>query len=192
MPKSHPMSVLESEKNPLQWFVMRDLKRPNAKCPAYQWLAEQSFEVFTPMKWEITRQRGRAVRRQLPYLPDLLFVHSTRDRLDPVVALHATLQYRFLRGEAAGTPMVVPALEMDRFIRAVQATAQPRYFTPAEITPEMLGKSVRVVSGSFDGLEGRLLRQRGSRKKHLIVEVPSLLVTTVEIEPEYLEFLNQP
>lgn len=54
----------------------------------------------------------------------------------------------------------------------------------------MLGKHVRVVGGTFDGYEGHLLRLRGSRKKHLIVEVPSLLVTTVEIEPDYLELLD--
>ncbi len=30
----------------ISWFVMRDLKRPNAKLPAYKFLAEQGLEVF--------------------------------------------------------------------------------------------------------------------------------------------------
>lgn len=114
---------------------MRDLKRPNAKLPAYRWLAEQGFEVFTPMRWELSVCQGRKIRRHLPFLSDLLFVHSSRLQLDPVVAGLPTLQYRFVRGAPAGTPLMVHEAEMDRFIQAVQATDQPRYYTPAEITP---------------------------------------------------------
>ena len=35
------------------WYVMRDLKRRNAKNPAYSMLEDAGFEVFTPMKWEV-------------------------------------------------------------------------------------------------------------------------------------------
>ena len=41
------------------WFVMRDLKRPNAKLPAYKRLAEIGFEVFTPMRWHIATRGGK-------------------------------------------------------------------------------------------------------------------------------------
>ena len=34
-----------------QWFVMRDLKRGNAKQPAYKLLAELKIRFFTPMVW---------------------------------------------------------------------------------------------------------------------------------------------
>ena len=54
------------------WFVMRDLKRPNAKQPAYRFLAEQGLEVFTPMTWRLTLRQGKRVREERPFLPDLL------------------------------------------------------------------------------------------------------------------------
>lgn len=184
------MHPIPTEHTLPQWFVMRDLKRPNAKCRAHEWLAERGFEVFTPMKWEIIGVGAKKERRYRPFLTDLLFVHSTREALDPVVSLSSTLQYRFVRGAAFGTPMVVRTADMDRFMRAVQATEEPRYFCPAEITTAMLGKSIRVVGGPFDGYEGRLLSLRGSRKRHLLVEIPSVLVTTVEIEPEYIELMK--
>lgn len=44
------------EGNRVQWFVMRDLKRSNAKLPAYKLLREEQFEVFVPMKWELVNQ----------------------------------------------------------------------------------------------------------------------------------------
>lgn len=43
---------MDSRQNDEQayWFVMRDLKRSNAKQPAYKQLEDNGMEVFTPMK----------------------------------------------------------------------------------------------------------------------------------------------
>ncbi|MEF9987415.1 MAG: transcriptional regulator, partial [Bacteroidales bacterium] len=43
------MLSLEKEKK-MHWYVMRDLKRFNAKLPAYKHLQNEHIEVFTPMK----------------------------------------------------------------------------------------------------------------------------------------------
>lgn len=32
-----------------KWYVMRDLKRANAKHPAYKILGEMNMKIFTPM-----------------------------------------------------------------------------------------------------------------------------------------------
>lgn len=42
-----------------QWFVMRDLKRANAKLPAYKQLEEAGFRVFTPMTTKIMEKGGK-------------------------------------------------------------------------------------------------------------------------------------
>lgn len=42
------------------WYVMRDLKRPNAKHPAYKQLEELGFQVFIPMKWFLSVKQGKA------------------------------------------------------------------------------------------------------------------------------------
>lgn len=34
-----------------KWYVLRDLKRPNAKLPAYKLLEEMGKDVFTLKKW---------------------------------------------------------------------------------------------------------------------------------------------
>ena len=52
-----------------QWFVMRDLKRRNAKLPAYQQLADSGMEVFTPMMWQIFHKIMPAVRVFVDQLP---------------------------------------------------------------------------------------------------------------------------
>lgn len=165
-----------------QWFVMRDLKRANAKNPAYAMLAEKGFEVFTPMTTRVSERGGKKERREVPFIQDLLFVKSTREELDPVVERTETLQYRFLKGHAYGTAMVVPDHEMDSFIVAVRSVATPRYYHLDEITPEMYGARVRIIGDSrLDGLEGTILKIKGARKKRILIELPGLLAAAVEL-----------
>lgn len=68
-----------------QWFVMRDLKRNNAKLPAYKMLSEMKIEIFTPMKWKIVTKEKKRIPQKVPFMQDLLFVHVTRKVLDPII-----------------------------------------------------------------------------------------------------------
>ena len=173
----------------LQWFVMRDLKRSNAKLPAYKALAEKQIEVFTPLRERIASRRGAKKREEKPFVTDLLFVHSSRAVMDPIVERMPTLQYRYIRG-AYCEPMVVKDKDMDRFILAVKNAGSPRFFLPGELTPSMCGKQVRIIGGPLDGIEGKLLSVRGTRTKRIVVELPGILAVGVEIEPEYIQLIK--
>ena len=96
-------------------------------------------------RWLFT-ENGRRVSREVPFMPDLLFVHEARERLDVTVGRMANLQYHFARG-VYHLPITVPERNMEHFIRAVASSDEPRYFRPEEITPGMLGKRVRVIGG---------------------------------------------
>ena len=153
------------------WFVLRDLTRPNAKRPAYRLLEEKGIEIFTPMRWRLVERKGKRIREEVPLLHDLLFAHTTCACMDPIVEEISTLQYRYLRG-GYRKPMTVGHAEMNRFIRAVHSDDSPRYFLVEELTPAMYGRMIRIEGGPLDGYEGRLLSIRGSRVKRLIVEIP--------------------
>lgn len=116
-------SVTKTTGSP-QWFVMRDLKRGNAKQPAYKLLSELNIRYFTPMVWKLRICQGKRVRQQVPFMPDLLFVYDSRKVLDPLVERIATLQYRFVKG-GNHQPMTVRNADMERFIRAVDAMNNP-------------------------------------------------------------------
>ena len=122
-----------------QWYVMRDLTRPNAKRPAYVLLGEAGIRYFTPMVWKIRTVGGRRERRLVPVMHDLIFVYGTRREIDPLVEETATFQYRFLRN-MHNTPMTVRIEEMERFIRAVGESQSPQYFSPEEVTPAMCNR----------------------------------------------------
>ncbi len=181
--------VVSEGKKRICWFVMRDLKRVNAKLPAYKQLSDAHFEVFTPMKERLSVRGGKRVREKVPFIQDLLFVHDTQDAIDLVVEKIPTIQYRFQKGGGYKTPMIVADADMERFIHAVSVSENPKYYLPGELTPAMCGRNIRIVGGPLDGYEGKLLTVRGSRTKRLLVELPEFFSVGVEVSPEYIKLL---
>ena len=83
------------------WYVLRDLARPNAKNPAYkqlQAMPEMKDCVFVPLKQHVFMEFGKRVVRFIPNMPDLVFVHKSREELDPIVRMMKLLQNRYVRG----------------------------------------------------------------------------------------------
>ena len=154
-------------------------KRSNARHPAYRQLAEMGLRVFTPMHEVVTLVRGQRVRKDVPFLRDLLFVRERYSELRTVVERDPTLQFRYVRGGYC-TPMTV---------RTVESTFRPRYYLPGEISPSMIGRQVLIVGGPLNGYEGHLLSIRGSRVKRLFIDLPGLLSAGVEVSPEYIRLL---
>lgn len=171
-----------------QWFVMRDLTRPNAKLPAYKLLDGLNIRTFTPMVWKLMLNHGKRERRRMPFIHDLLFVYASRAALDSVVETTPMLQYRYLRG-GYKMPMTVRAADMQRFIHAVGLSSSPQYYRPDEVTPAMRNRRIRIIGGNLDGYEGSLITTRGSKVKRLLVEIPMLLAATVEVETEFIQLL---
>lgn len=171
-----------------RWFVMRDLKRPNAKQPAYKFLREEGFEVFVPMKSQLITRHGKKMVEEIPVIRDLLFVHADKKRLDPIVAKTDTLQYRFMRN-CGRAPMAVPDDEMERFIVAVSSSNDTKYYLPEEITPQMYGRKIRIVGGPLNGYEGNLITTRGSKVKRFMIELQDFFAAGVEVNPEYIQFI---
>ena len=117
MPKTNIRHVTAQDEQPVEWFAMRDLKRSNAKTPAYKVLPEKyGIEAFTPLKWILAERAGKTERRQVPFISDLLFVKASRLELDPVVESIATLQYRYVKGQAYRQPLTVRTADMEWFI----------------------------------------------------------------------------
>lgn len=172
----------------VRWFVLRDLKRANSKQPAYKLFEEKNVEYFTPMKSKLVVVKGKQIRKEVPCIPDLLFVHNSREVLDPIIDEVSTVQYRWVRNKYR-EPMVVSDAEMERFIHAVSVSGIPKYYLPEEITPAMLNRKIRIVGGPLDGYEGTLLTLRGSKVKRLLVEIPGLLLAGIEVNPDYIQFI---
>ncbi len=197
------------ENDSKQWYVLRDLKRRNAKMPAYKMLQEAPYslpQVYTP------------TRAGQPVLPDLLFVREDRRVLDPIIALTPTLQYRFARGCKYNDPMRVPDRQMNAFMELVsraeeelrRQTEELRrkhrgrhaqdedpldYYLWGEITPDMQGMEVCVTEGPFKGCRGKLLMpgadaagKKRNKRGHKIfsVAIEGIVLASVSIPSKFL------
>ena len=182
------MDEAQSPQESLQWFAMRDLKRRHAKLPAYKLFENLKVSYFTPMVHRLVVVNGKRVDQEVPFMPDLLFVKDTREHLDLIVESTPKLQYRYKIG-LQHTPIIVPTAEMERFIYAVESRENPKFYSLTEVTPEMINRKIRIIGGKLDGYTGTLVTTRGSKVKRLLVELPSLLAASVEVEAEYIQLV---
>lgn len=183
------MDEAQSAQGSLQWFAMRDLKHRHAKLPAYKLFENLKVQYFTPMVHRLVVVNGKRVNQEVPYMPDLLFVKDTREHLDLIVESTPKLQYRYKLG-VRHTPIIVPTAEMERFIYAVESSENPKFYSLNEVTPEMINRKIRIIGGKLDGYIGTLVTTRGSKVKRLLVELPSLLAASVEVEAEYIQLVK--
>ena len=183
------MNGAQSSQESLQWFAMRDLKRRHAKLPAYKLFESLKVQYFTPMVHRLVVVDGKRVDQEMPFMQDLLFVKDTRGHLDSIVGKTPKLQYRYKIG-VQHTPIIVPTADMERFIHAVEASDNPRFYSPHEVTPYMRNRQIRIIGGKLDGYTGTLVTTRGSKVKRLLVELPSLLAASIEVEAEYIQLIK--
>ena len=52
-----------------------------------------------------------------------------------------------------------------------------------------MGRKVAIVGGPLDGMTGHLLSIKGMRKRRLIVELPGMLTSAVEVSPDYIQLV---
>lgn len=176
-----------------QWYVLRDLRRQNAKERAYEVLRDCKYDierVFTPTVEKVIKNHGRKEVRTVPFVSDLLFVYDSREHLDKIVESIPLLIYYFARGGGYNNPVFVSDDQMAAFLHAVgQLPDKVQYFKPEQVSPAIYGRSIRIIGGPLDGYEGRLMSRRGSRKKHLIIELDGLLSAAIEVETDYIQLL---
>ena len=54
----------------------------------------------------------------------------------------------------------------------------------------MLKRKIRIIGGPLDNYEGFLLTVRGSKVKRLLIELPTFLAASVEVEPEFIQLIK--
>jgi transcription antitermination factor NusG len=125
-------------------------------------LGVRSVEHFLPLYESLRRWKDRKMRLQLPLFPGYVFVRlALRDRL-------RVLQIPGLANLVAfnGTPAAVPQDEIEalRTSLASGVRAEPYPYLTA-------GRRVRIKYGPLTGMEGILLRRKGSLRLVISIEL---------------------
>lgn len=157
---------------------MRDLKRHNDPDRAYLKLEKKGFEVFTPLEQHRFDKYGKHLLVDKPIFPDMLFVHTTMEALNPYVDAISSLQYRLRIGHNTPTKdgvIIIDDNSMDNFRMACACDIPKEFVKPVDIDPSIIGRRVRIISSSVpEGFEGNILKFRGRGLK-VVVRLPNMI-----------------
>lgn len=175
------ITATQNEDEHLKWFFMCDQKRRNALEPAYKMLEAKGFEVFTPMGKKIVGKGKSKKVDKVPLFTDILFVHSTEEKIDPIVAKVPTLHYRFKKCGRYREHIIVCDDDMERFIYAAEHTEIKEFFAIDALPQKLIGDKVLIHGGPLDGLTAILKKMQGSKKKHIFIELHKMAYGEFEL-----------
>jgi transcription antitermination factor NusG len=147
------------QREPL-WYAACTLPRHEKRVAEH--LAGRDVAFFLPQYETVSRWKDRRVRLSLPLFPGYIFVHlALCDRLRVLETPSVVRLVGF-----NGSPSALPDADMERLRRRLgdSSKAVPHPFLT-------VGRRVRIIRGSLEGLEGILLRRRGEFRLVISLEL---------------------
>jgi ribosomal protein L24 len=147
------------------------------------------LEAFVPLKYQIKTIKHQKHRALVPAIPGLMFAKGTLDSLKDYIQNHSHFAVYLRKSTFSDKKdyLTVRTKDMEEFIAVTEDhEAHITYFRPEEINLQA-GDRIRVKGGLYDGKEGIVMRIKGKRNKHLVVQIPGMLVAAVELQPELVE-----
>lgn len=144
--------------------------------------------AFVPLQYTVKSVRGQKQRTLVPAITGLIFVKGTLDEVkDYIQKAHYPVFIKKSTFSNKEDYLTVPTHAMEEFIAVTESREEHvTYFRPEEISLQT-GDRIRIKGGLYDGREGVIIRIKGKRNKHLVVQIPGILVAAVEISPEIVE-----
>lgn len=146
------------------------------------------LEAFVPLTYVVKTHRGQKHRALVPAISKLLFVKGTLEEVkDYILHAHYVVFIRKSTFSNKEDYLTVPTKAMEDFIAVTEHHEEHvTYFRPEEISLQE-GDKIRIKGGIYDGREGTIMRIKGKRNKHLVVQIPGMLIAATELSPEMIE-----
>jgi len=153
---------------------------------------QYGLEAFVPLTYEVKSYRGQKHRILVPAISRLLFVKGTLDEVkDYIQHAHYVVFIRKSTFSNKEDYLTVPTKAMEDFIAVTENHEEHvTYFRPEEISLQA-GDKIRIKGGLYDGREGIIMRIKGKRNRHLVVQIPGILIAAVELSPEMVELPSE-
>lgn len=179
----------EKEENEQVWFVLGCVS-PRHELKVRDDARKYGLRSFVPLQYEVKRVKGHDQRVLVPALTKYIYVKGTLEEVQDYI-LNAHFVVYIQRSTFSGHKafLTVPTKAMEDFI-AVTENHEERvtYFNPDEIRLNV-GDQIRVKGGLYDGREGVIMRIKGKRNRHLVVQIPGILIAAVEMSPDMIEMI---
>ncbi|MCG4738585.1 UpxY family transcription antiterminator, partial [Bacteroides intestinalis] len=143
----------------LHWFAVRVSYSRELALKAI--LDEENIESFIPMRYGIVMKGGKRVRKLVPAIHNLVFIHSTRKRIDALKdELEGKMPIRFIMNREYCRPVVIPDAQMRSFILVAGSYDEAVLYIESTELNLVKGQKVRITDGVFKGVIGEFVRIR--------------------------------
>ena len=177
-----------SEGVPFSWYVLRVSYSRELKVK--DTLDAKGVKTFVPMMWRKRTRDGKEEKNLVPAVSNLCFVYWTKQSIDDFIASYGeNSPVHYYWDRTSGRPLTVPDKAMDDFITVASSLDEDLIYL-TEVSDKLHeGQLVKVKSGSFAGVTGKIVRIRKSRR--IMVELPGMLaVASTYVKPENVEIIT--
>ena len=142
------------------------------------------------MHYEYVIRNGQRIRKLVPAIHNLIFIRSTRRKIDEIKEVNATtLPLRYIMDRETRQPIIIPEAQMRYFIAVAGNYDQQIIYLPSEESGAQKGDRVRITGGVFEGVEGTFLRVKGDRR--VVVSIQGVMaVATAFVHPSLIERID--
>lgn len=175
----------------MHWFPMRVTYRRELKVKDY--LDTCDIECFVPMQYQWNGDMEGKKRVLQPAIHNLIFVHSTQQQLTELkMTRQELLPMRYImlpKQNGEKEILTVPDRQMENFIRVASVQDDSVMFLTYSDFIRKEGRKVRVIEGTFAGVEGVVKRIKNN--KHVVVQIEGLAAVAITfVPPAFLQFVN--
>ncbi len=170
-----------------QWWALRVTY--NRALMAKQSLDLLGYESYVPMQYREQMQGEERVKRLVPSIANLLFLHLEPSAMQQLKAT-TTLPLRYIMNRETNKPLIVPDYQMQSFMAVAKTQVQDLIYLTPSPGDFAKGERVRVMGGPFKGAVGKFVRFKGDRR--VVVTIDGVVaVATTFIHPSLIEKITE-
>lgn len=161
----------------LSWYAVRVTY--SRELVLKQYLDDENIENFIPMHYEYIMKKERRVRKLVPAIHNLVFVRSTRTRMDEIKTNSGlNVPIRYIMNRETHQPVIIPDAQMRSFILVAGTYDEAVIYVEPDELKLVKGTKVRITGGIFEGAIGEFVRLRHDRRVVVNIEGVMAVATT--------------
>ena len=176
------------------WYVFRASYGRENKASDY--IVEDGTFVYIAKRYVRKIVNGKAKKVLETLIPNILFVYTTKEKAEEYVKNTPALSYltyyynHFEQDETnMNPPLTISCKEMENFMMATCNMSEHLKFVNESQCHFKGGEKVRVIDGTFAGVEGRVARVAGQQR--VVVSLSNIgLISTAYIPTAFIRHID--
>lgn len=180
---------MTNENDKVEWYPMRSSYGREQKVKEN--LDKLGIDNYVPMTYQFTEVNGKRRRVLVPAVHNLIFVHSSRNTITDLKTNNVFLSsLRYMKRKSIyetnsqALIITVPTNQMNNFIKATKDHEEEITYLSDDQGKCTVGQKVRIINGTFCGVEGQI--KRIQKNKRVLVTLEGISTVMLNFVPKDL------